>query len=101
MREHRQKTRKVTVPADTGELLDIMVPTDLWQPPLKDMELAQSMMDKANWKMRTARVIVESEKRAHEIGKALEWYLGGYSVEQAGPKQWAVWSEGYYHHVGA
>lgn len=67
--------------------------------------LIDEMLDKSNWKMPTARKVVDTVSEARRIRQALDYFCGGSEVRQVkgdgGMPRIEVGSLGYYHYVGA
>lgn len=96
----KQKTKKLKLKATSGENVTVNVPVDLKQPPALDLKIADHMMNKKNWKLQTEYLIFKTKARANAVGKALQWYLGGYEIEKV-KGGWRVGSKGYYHYIGS
>lgn len=66
-------------------------------------ELFQSVANQENYKLPTVPFITENEKDADEMVKAICYYVGGAVKSKVGinGKVFTVYSEGYYHYIGA
>jgi len=87
------------------EGFSVRVPVGSMDPPCEFGEMVFGLVrNESNWKLATSKFKTTDIDKVNAVGYCLDWYLGGHEVEATvknGVVEYAVWSKGYYHHIGA
>jgi hypothetical protein len=76
--------------------------TNIVRPSRVGEDIANSMMDKSNWKLPTGTLTFGPTVHhlLHEAADALDFFLGGHEITWDGDTA-TLSSKGYYHYIGA
>lgn len=102
VRGGKAPTRPVKVRTESGEEIEIHVPTDLppeMMVPIYE-QLFSSVRSQTHWKDAIPPMHFDELAPAQLMADAIAFYHGGSEIE-AMPDGWDVWSKGYWHYIGA